>query len=91
MAKYIVTSPAGTIHSVNDEDVMLHMTQNVQAPRPDDGFGGFVPREATPDEIAAWWAAQGLVYDPASDTAHAPVAEPADEAKPKTKPAAAEK
>ena len=86
MAKYLVNS-GGILNSVPDEQFQTHMfvarqtAMSRQRP-PDSALGQpdvpvTMPREATPDEIVAWWAAQGLVYDPETGEAHPKSAAPA--------------
>ena len=69
MAKYIVNH-GGVIHSVNDEDFAVALGNASLKPTEADPAGK-PAREATPDEVAAWYAAQGLVYDPATGEARA--------------------
>lgn len=69
MARYLVNR-AGIVHSVNDEDFLAHRERLAVMPNAETGEQGYMPREATPEEIVAYWAAQGLVYDAASDTAY---------------------
>lgn len=68
MARYLVNR-AGVVHSVNDEDFLAHRERLAVMPNAETGEEGYMPREATPEEIVAFWAAQGLAYDAASDTA----------------------
>lgn len=65
MAKYIINS-GGAIQQIRDEDWAA-----IQAyPTYYSGWNNEPPmREATPDEIATWWNAQGMVYDPATGAA----------------------
>lgn len=67
MAKYIVNH-GGEVHSVNEADFALALANGSRKPSPEDPIGK-AAREATAEEIAAWWAKQGFVYDAASDTA----------------------
>ena len=69
MAKYIVNH-GGVIHSVNDEDFAVALGNASLKPTEADPAGK-PAREATPDEVAAWYAAQGLVYDPTTGEARA--------------------
>lgn len=94
MARYIVNS-GGVIHSVNDTEFDTHMAicrqTAMQRTKTPDGMATpaeqvQMPREATPDEIAAWWAAQGLVYDPETGEAVSK-AEAAERSKKAEKPA----
>ncbi len=73
----------GQIHDVPASQYALHLAQ-ARAIRQEDPTAD-VAREATPDEVAAYWAAQGFVYVPESDEALT-----ADEAAAR-KPAKAEK
>ncbi len=68
MAKYLVNH-GGVIHSVNDEDWAVAMGNASMKPT-DANPAGSPAREATPDEIAQFWAAQGLAYDPETGEAH---------------------
>lgn len=72
MARYLVNS-GGVVHSVSDEQFDMHLSltrqtalQRAKNPFMPEAAGEqiIMPREATPEEIAAYWAAQGLVYDP---------------------------
>ncbi len=68
MAKYIVNH-GGTVHSVNDDEFALHLGLASKKPT-EENPAGSPAREATLDEIIAYWAAQGLVYDPETGDAH---------------------
>ncbi len=85
MAKYIVNH-GGVIHSVNDDAFALAMVNGSRPPSPEDPTGK-PARVATPDEIVAWWAAQGFIYDPATDEAR-PASENASESSVSEKKAA---
>lgn len=69
MTRYLVNH-GGAIHSVNDEDFAIHLGMASKKPTEADPAGK-PAREATPAEVSAWYARQGLVYDPASGEAHA--------------------
>lgn len=75
MARYIINA-GGVVNSVADEafNVHLDLTRTTAMQRQTMSGGqvivpDFMPREATPDEVAAWYAAQGLVFDPATGEA----------------------
>ena len=57
----------GVIHDVPESQYAAHLAQ-ARAIRLDDPTAD-VAREATPEEVAAYWASQGLVYVPESDEA----------------------
>ena len=58
MAKYIVNH-GGVVHSVNDDEFALHL--GLASLKPSDGNpAGSPAREATAEEVAAWFTAQGL-------------------------------
>lgn len=80
MARHIVNH-AGIVHSVNDEQFELHLGAASIKPNEHNPSGKFA-REATEDEISAWYAHQGLVWNAATGEAL-----PASEAKPEAKPA----
>ncbi len=68
MAKYLVNH-GGVVHSVNDEDWATALGNASMKPS-DANPAGSPARVATLEEITAFWAAQGLVYDPETDEAH---------------------
>lgn len=67
MARYIVNH-GGTLHSVNDDEFTLALG-NASIPPSKENPAGSPAREATVEEVTAWWAAQGFVYDPATGDA----------------------
>lgn len=69
MAKYLVNH-GGVVHSVSDEDFALHLGMASLKPT-EENPAGKPAREATAEEVSAWFATQGLVYDPASGEAYA--------------------
>lgn len=76
MAKYIVNH-GGMVHSVNDADFALALQNGSRKPTQEDPAGK-PAREATADEVTAWYASQGLVYDPATgEASKAPAADAA--------------
>lgn len=77
MARYLVNS-GGVVHSVSDEQFDMHLSltrqtalQRAKNPFMPEAAGEqiIMPREATPEEIAAYWSRMGLVYDPATGDA----------------------
>lgn len=75
MARYILNA-GGVINSVNDEDFFTHLAVAQQTAMQRKTMSGgptiapeMMPREATPDEVTAWWASQGLAYDPQTEIA----------------------
>lgn len=89
MARYILNA-GGIVNSVADEAFNQHLDSARQTAMQRQTMSGgptivpdIMPREATPDEVAAWYAAQGLAYDAATGEA---VAVPTV-ATPATKPA----
>lgn len=79
MARFIVNH-GGVIHSVPDEQFLLHLGQASIKPT-DANPAGKPAREATRDEIVAYYTRQGLPVP--EEYAAAPVAESkADEKKP---------
>lgn len=89
MARYIVNS-GGVVNSVNDDEFAVHLsvarqTAMQRQKAPDAAASAneapvMMPREATPDEVAAFWRKQGLVYLPETDEAVTP-AEAAERSK----------
>ena len=68
MTKYLVNH-GGVVHSVNDEGFARHLGMASKKPTEADPAGK-PAREATSEEVSAWYAKQGLVYDPATGDAH---------------------
>ena len=66
MRRYI-RHHTGVVHDVAAEHFNVHLAQarNIRYDDP----ATEIAREATPEEVAAHWAAQGLVYVPESDEA----------------------
>ena len=58
MAKYIVNH-GGVVHSVNDEEFAVHLGMASKKPTEADPAGK-PAREATPEEVAAYFKRQGL-------------------------------
>lgn len=58
MAKYLVNH-GGVVHSVNDEDWAVSLG-NASLKPTDANPAGSPAREATAEEVAAWFVAQGL-------------------------------
>lgn len=84
MARYIINA-GGIVHSVADEAFNQHLDATRQTAMQRQTMSGgavivpdFMPREATPEEVAAWYAAQGLIFDAATGEAtSAPTSAPA--------------
>ncbi len=68
MAKYLLNH-GGAVHSVNDAEFAVALGMASLKPTEQDPAGK-PAREATPEEVSAWYATQGLVYDPATGDAH---------------------
>lgn len=75
MARYIINA-GGIVHSVADEAFNQHLDATRQTAMQRQTMSGgavivpdFMPREATPDEVATWYAAQGLAFDAATGDA----------------------
>jgi hypothetical protein len=73
VAKYIVNH-GGRLHIVNDDEFLQHLQLASRLPTKEQPTGSFA-REATPEEVAAWYAAQGLVYTDAPAAVPAAVTE----------------
>lgn len=71
MPRRYIRHHSGTIHDVSAETFNAHLAQAGQIQYKDKEFRE-PAREATPDEIVAYWARQGLVYDAATDEARPP-------------------
>lgn len=77
MSRYLVNS-GGVVHNVPDEQFNIHLSvaRQTALQRASNPFMPelnaqpiVMPREATPEEIAAYWDRQGFVYDPESGDA----------------------
>lgn len=58
MTKYLVNH-GGVVHSVNDEEFAIHLGMASKKPTEEDPAGK-PAREATPEEVAAYFKRQGL-------------------------------
>lgn len=69
-----IINHGGVCHAVNDEDFFLHLGL-ASKPATKENPKGSPAREATPEEISAYFAHQGLIFDPETGEAH-PAPEP---------------
>lgn len=64
-----IRNHGGAIHPVNDDQFEMHLGL-ASIPPSREKPAGSPAREATPEEVRAYFARQGLVYDPETNEAH---------------------